>query len=140
MRHSGPSVSRKWCGCIAWVVFCLKLSINQPTIFWSVCSKKLSRADPVRLTGRKIQLLTNCSRRHLVHTVHVKHFIWRIQHAFVGSSVLCFSSGEANVHRVEKYSCQIQAMVSKWRAQFHIQSLQQTSSHFPFGYVQVGEL
>ena len=47
------------------------------------------------------------------------------------------AAGESNAGRYQQYSCQIQAMVSQWRVQFHQHSMQQTSDHFPFGYVQV---
>ncbi|PVD29015.1 hypothetical protein C0Q70_11612 [Pomacea canaliculata] len=45
--------------------------------------------------------------------------------------------GEANAGRAAKYSCQIKAMVSRWRSHFRDSSLNQTDATFPFGYVQL---
>ncbi|KAK7476215.1 hypothetical protein BaRGS_00032569 [Batillaria attramentaria] len=45
--------------------------------------------------------------------------------------------GESNSGHYAKYSCQIQALVNRWREQFNQQSLNETDREFPFGYVQL---
>nr|KAG5691596.1 hypothetical protein BaRGS_023724 [Batillaria attramentaria] len=45
--------------------------------------------------------------------------------------------GEGNAGHAAKYSCQIQALVNRWREAFNKQSLRETDIHFPFGYVQL---
>ncbi|KAH3856804.1 sialate O-acetylesterase-like [Dreissena polymorpha] len=45
--------------------------------------------------------------------------------------------GEANAVIPHLYACQFKAMISDWRAKFHQASKNQTSSTFPFGFVQL---
>ncbi|KAH3888285.1 sialate O-acetylesterase-like [Dreissena polymorpha] len=45
--------------------------------------------------------------------------------------------GESNAGKPQLYACQIEAMISDWRAKFHQASKNQTSNTFPFGFVQL---
>ncbi|PVD29018.1 hypothetical protein C0Q70_11615 [Pomacea canaliculata] len=45
--------------------------------------------------------------------------------------------GESNANHVSKYSCQIKAMVARWRSLFSQHSMNETEADFPFGYVQL---
>ncbi|XP_025099725.1 sialate O-acetylesterase-like [Pomacea canaliculata] len=45
--------------------------------------------------------------------------------------------GEQNSGHSGQYSCQIQALLKRWRSSFNTQSLAETAADFPFGYVQL---
>lgn len=51
--------------------------------------------------------------------------------------LLPVSAGEQNSGHSGQYSCQIQALLKRWRSSFNTQSLAETAADFPFGYVQV---
>lgn len=53
------------------------------------------------------------------------------------SKLLPVSAGEQNSGHSGQYSCQIQALLKRWRSSFNTQSLAETAADFPFGYVQV---
>ncbi|XP_025099241.1 sialate O-acetylesterase-like [Pomacea canaliculata] len=45
--------------------------------------------------------------------------------------------GESNANHASKYSCQIKALVTRWRSLFSQHSMGETEANFPFGYVQL---
>ena len=54
--------------------------------------------------------------------------------------VFCGFPGEANIDHPENYACLFPAMIQDWRQKFNVESMGQTPSDFPFGFVQVSTL
>lgn len=48
--------------------------------------------------------------------------------------------GEANSRHADDYACTFPAMIDDWRQKFHQKSMGETSSKFPFGFVQLSAL
>ena len=64
---------------------------------------------------------------------------------FINYCVMCaiifVYKGESNTgYRRDQYNCSFRAMIEDWRTKFNTYSFAQTSSAFPFGFIQVNKL